>query len=31
MQSRRCGAARKEVADFLGHRSLDTTANYAKL
>jgi integrase/recombinase XerD len=25
------GASLKEVADFLGHRSLDTTAIYAKL
>ena len=27
----RRGASLKEVADFLGHRSLDTTAIYAKL
>lgn len=27
----RQGASLKEVADFLGHRSLDTTAIYAKL
>jgi site-specific recombinase XerC len=26
-----CGTSLKEVADFLGHRCLDTTAIYAKL
>ena len=27
----RCGISLKEVADFLGHRSLDTTTIYAKV